>query len=530
MAEVTYEKTGPVTGRIQLAFSKEELSKQLNEELRKESKRVSIKGFRKGKVPMSALRKLMGNQIFGPLLDRTIQEELFGYIEQNDIKLIFSPLPDEDEKVETISATNIKDLKLSYDLGLEPDFELHIPEQSFTKYVLKTDDAFIDEQLESLRKQRGETEDVTEGVIGENDILKVTIQEVDGPISNDTSLYVDSLSDSVKGQFLGQPIGTSITVDDLTTVEKDGTEANVKKYLLELDGPVDDEDEYEDEEFDDEFDDELEDIVSDEYAQSEFEDAEIDESEVEMEDVEIDTVEDFDEAEEEEEEFDEEQEEATSSADIDLSGKSFTITVNKIARLTPAELNEEFFIQFDPTGEITNEEQLRERLAQNASEGFNKQGVSMANFEIQKALVEGNDFEVPTELMKKLSKKDSESDFELFERGVRWMLIRNKVAEQKKIELQYEDVRAEALDSLLQMLGGQRPGFLTDEFLDNYVQNMLKDEKQREELSGNALEKKIMAAVRDAVTLEEQELTVDEFNETIKAFNEANTPAGGEEE
>ena len=521
MAEVTYEKTGPVTGRIQLAFSKEELSKQLNDELRKESKRVSIKGFRKGKVPMSALRKLMGNQIFGPLLDRTIQEELFGYIEQNKIKLIFSPLPDEDEKVETISATNIKDLKLSYDLGLEPDFELQMPEQPFTKYVLKTDDSFIDEQLESLRKQRGETEDVTEGTIGENDILKVTIQEVDGSISNETSLYIDSLSDSVKEQFLGQPINTSITVDDLTTVEKDGTEANVKKYLLELDGPVDyDEDEYDDEDYDDD------DFEEDD---ADFEDAELDESEVEMEDVEIDTVEDFEEAEEEEEEFDEEQEEATAKPDVDLTGKSFTITVNKVARLTPAELNEEFFIQFDPSGEISNEEQLRERLAQNASEGFNKQGVSIANFEIQKALVESNDFEVPTELMKKLSKGDKESDFGLFERGVRWMLIRNKIAEQKKIELQYEDVRGEALESLLQMLGGQRPDFLTDEFLDNYIQNMLKDDKQREELSGNALEKKIMAAVRDEVSLEEQELTVDEFNETIKAFNEANTPADEEE-
>ena len=521
MAEVTYEKTGPVTGRIQLAFSKEELSKQLNDELRKESKRVSIKGFRKGKVPMSALRKLMGNQIFGPLLDRTIQQELFGYIEEHDIRLIFSPLPDEDEKVETISATNIKDLKLSYDLGLEPDFELRMPEQPFTKYVLKTDEAFIDEQLESLRKQRGTTEDIAEGTIGENDILRVTLQEVDGPLANDTSLYMESLSDGVKEQFLGQPVGTRITVDDLTTVEENGTEANVKKYLLELDGPVYyDEDEYDEEDDDEDFADD----------DADFEDAEIDESEVAMEDVEIDTVEDFDEAEEEEEEFDEEQEQPIGSANVDLSGKSFTITVNKVARLTPAELDEEFFIQFDPTGEISDEEQLRKRLARNASEGFNKQGVSIANFEIQKALVESNDFEVPTELMKKLSKEEDESDFDLFERSIRWMLIRSKIADRYKIELQYEDVRAEALDSLLQMLGGQRPGFLTDEFLDNYVQNMLKDEKQREELSGNALEKKIMAAVRDAVTLEKQELTVDEFNKTIKAFNEANTPAGGEEE
>ena len=496
MAEVTYEKTGPVTGRIQLAFSKDELSKQLNDELRKESKKVSVKGFRKGKVPMSALRKLMGNQVFGPMLDRTIQQQLFGYIEENDIKLIFSPIPDESEQVDPISATNIKDLKLTYDLGLEPDFELQLPEQSFTKYVLKTDDAFIDEQLTSLRKQRGTTEDLEEGTIEENDILKVTIQEVEGDISNDTTLYLDSLSDDVKEQLLGQPVGTSITVDDLTTVEKESTEESVKKYLLDLDG-------------------------------GKQQDGDDDE----LEDVEVDTVEDFDEADEDEQEFDEgRQAKKTGKEDVDLSGKTFSITVNSISRLTPAELDEAFFIQFDPSGEVTNEEQLRERLAANASEGFNQQGVSMANFEIQRALVEGNDFEVPTELMKKLSKGDSEKDFALFERSVRWMLIRNKIAEQKEVELQYEDVREEALQSLLKMLGGQRPDFLTDEFLDNYIQNMLKDDKQREELSSNALEKKIMVAVREDVTLVEQPLTVEEFNDTIKAFNEANAPAQDEEE
>ena len=461
MAEVTYEKTGPVTARLQLFFSKDELNKELTEQLKKESKKVNIKGFRKGKTPVSAVRKLMGNQILGPLLDRKIQQELFGYVEDNDIKLIFSPLPDEEEKVEQITATNLRDLKLSYDLGLEPEFELKLPEDSFTLYVLDTNEAFIDDQLESLRKQRGETSEVTEGDIEENDILKVTIQEVDGDITNDTTLYLDSLTDEIKEQLLGQPIGTAITVDDLTTVEKEGTEASVRKYLLELDD-ADDSDEDE-----------------------------------EMEEVEIDDVSDFEEAEEVEEEFDEQQ--GKSTGKIDLSGKSFTITVNGISRLEPAELNEAFFIQFDPTGEVTNEEQLRERLAENAAEGFNNQGVSMANFAIQKALVEGNDFEVPTGLMKKMSKESNEAEFPLFERSVRWMLIRNKITEQKEIELQYEDVRAEALQNLLRMLGGQRPDFLTDEFLDNYIQNMLKDDKQREELSNAALEKKVMKAVREDV-------------------------------
>ena len=453
MAEVTYEKTGPVTGRIQLYFPKEELNKKLNEELKKESKRVNIKGFRKGKTPLSAVRKLMGNQIFGPLLDRTIQEELFGYIEEQDIKLIFSPLPDESEQVEQISATNIKDLRLSYDLGLEPEFELQLPEQTFTKYVLDTNDEFLDELVTNLRKQRGETKEIEEGPIQGEDILDVTIQEVDGELTNKAKLYVDNLEDEIKDQLVGQEKGTTVTVDDLTKVEKNGSENHARKYLLELD----------------------------------------------------------------------------EDNDVSLEGKSFTITVNKISRLEPAELNEEFYTQFDPEGKVTNEEELRDRLAYENAKGFNAQGISMANFEIQRALVEGNDFEVPVELMKKLSKNDKESDFELFERGVRWMLIRNKVAADKDIELQYDDIRAEALENLLRMLGGQRPPFLNDEFLDNYIQNMLKDEKQREELTSNAMEKKVMAAIREDVSLQEEPLSAEGFNEKIKAFNEANTPAAEEE-
>ncbi len=483
MAEVTYEKTGPVTGRIQLNFTKEELGSKLNEALKKESKRVNIKGFRRGKTPVSALRKLMGNQIFGPMLDKTIQQELFGYIEENKIKLIFSPIPDEEEQVEQISAMNIKDLKLSYDLGLEPDFELQVPEQTFTKHVLDTNAEFLDEQLSSLRKQRGESQEIEDGTIEGEDILKVTVQEVDGDLTNDTTLYVDSLSEDIKEQLVGQSVGHSITVDDLTQVERNGTEASVRKYMLELEESK---------------------------ADTEEENAD------DLEDVEIDDVDNLEDA-------------GKEKPRVDLSGKTFTITVNQISRLVPAELNEEFFIQFDPAGEVTNEEQLRQRLAEDAAAGFNAQGISMANFEIQRALVEGHDFEVPTTLMKKLSKEDKESSFDLFERSVRWMLIRNKISEEKQIELEYEDIRAEALENLLRMLGGQRPPFLTDEFLDNYIQNMLKDEKQREELSSNALEKKVMKAVREDVSLEEKPLSVEQFNAAIKAFNAANTPAGEEE-
>jgi trigger factor len=455
MPNVTFDKTGNVTGRLEVAITKEELNTKLVAELKKQKNKVSMKGFRKGKTPLSTLRKMMGNQILGQILDDQIKESLFGHIEENDIKLIFSPQPVEDEKMPMLTANTLQDITFKYDLALEPEFELELPTKTFDKYVLKTDKKFLDEQVERMLKQGGETEEIEEGKVGKEDILDVTFTEA-GPledkITNDTKLYVDSLSDAGKKMIIGKKIGSTIKVKDMAAIEKDSTPAYVNKYLLELE-----------------------------------------------------------------------------DADTDISGKKFEMTINKASRVTAAELNEAFFTKFDASGEITTEEQMRAKIAEDNASGFDKQGDMMANFEIQKALVEGTEIELPLDIMKDIHEEEANGSFDMFQRGVKWMLIRNKFAEKNEIKLEFEDIKAEATESLMGMLGGQRPDFLTDEFIDNYVKQMLQDEKQREQLSSNAIEKKIMAAIRGSVKTKAKKLDADGFNELIKTFNEENTPASEEE-
>ncbi|WP_020568455.1 trigger factor [Neolewinella persica] len=455
MPNVTFDKTGNVTGRLEVAITKVDLNDKLVAELKKQKNKVSMKGFRKGKTPLSTLRKMMGNQLLGQILDDQIKESLFGYIEENDIKLIFSPQPVDDDNMPMLTANTLQDVTFKYDLALEPEFELELPTKTFDKYVLKTDKKFIDEQMERMLKQGGETEEIEEGKVGEEDILDVTFTEV-GPveekITNDTKLYVDSLSDAGKKMVIGKKIGSTIKVKDLSAIEKESTPAYVNKYLLELE-----------------------------------------------------------------------------DANADISGKTFEMTINKASRVTAAELNEAFFTKFDTSGEITTEEQMREKIAEDNAAGFNKQGEMIANFEIQKALVEGTDIELPLDIMKAIHEEDANGSFDMFQRGVKWMLIRNKYAEKNEVKLEYEDVKAEATESLMGMLGGQRPDFLTDEFIDNYVKQMLQDEKQREQLSSNAIEKKIMASIRSSVKTKDKKLDADGFNELIKKFNEENTPASEEE-
>ena len=452
MANVTFEKTGNVTGRITVKVTKEELNEKLTAELKKQRGKVSMKGFRKGKTPLSTLRKMMGNQILGQILDDEIRESLFGHIEENGIKLIFSPIPVENDQP-MITATSLADLNMEYDLALEPEFDLVIPSKTYEKLVLDTNDEWLDEQVASMLKRGGESKEIEDATVEAEDILDVTITE-DGPledkITNQTKLYVDSLSDAGKELLIGKKSGDVIENVDLLNIEKDSTPTFVNKYLLGLE-----------------------------------------------------------------------------DADTDVSGKTFSLTIDKVSRVEPAELNEEFFIKFDASGEVKTEEQLRERIAKDNASGFAAQGESMVNFELQRDLVESNDIELPLEIMEQMHKEEPNGSFEMFQRGVKWMLIRNKFAAENDVKLEYEDVKTEAVSSLMGMLGGQRPDFLTDEFIDNYVGQMLQDEKQREQLSNAAIEKKIMNALRRRVSIEDKPLSADAFNDAIKAFNEEN---GAEEE
>lgn len=449
MPNVTFEKTGNVTGRINVIITKEEINDKLVAELKKQRGKVSMKGFRKGKTPLSTLRKMMGNQILGQILDDEIREGLFGYIEENDIKLIFSPVP-VDNGQPMITANSLADLNMEYKLALEPEFELQMPEKTYEKMVLDTNEEFIDEQVENMLKRAGENKVVEDGTVEADDMVDVVLAEV-GPmedgISNDTKLYVDSLSEEGKALLLGKKAGDVIDGVDLTKLEKDSSPTFINKYLLGL----------EDE-------------------------------------------------------------------NTDISGKTFSLTIKAINRIVPAEMDEEFFTKFDASGEVKTEEQLREKIAKDNASGFAKQGESMVNFEIQRDLVEGNDIELPLEIMEEMHKEEPNGTFEMFQRGVKWMLIRNKFAAENEVKLEYDDVRTEAVESLMGMLGGQRPDFLTDEFIDNYVGQMLQDEKQREQLSSNAIEKKIMSALRRRVDIKDKPMTADEFNDAIKAFNEENTP------
>jgi trigger factor len=444
MPNVAFEKQSDVNAQVIINLSKEELETKLKEELKKAQKTANMKGFRKGKAPMSTLRKMMGNEMLGRILDQEINESLYGYIDENKLEIIFSPMPAEQQELLDIDAKRVSDVTFAYDLALRPTFEIKLPATELDKFVLKTDDEFIEERLTGLRKQLGETKEV-ENDIQKNDVLNVVFTELakvnpkkDG-VTNETKLFLDGLTEALQEELLGKDAGYTTDVD-IYEVEKQSNETYVRKYLMGLE----------------------------------------------------------DEAQE--------------------VGRKFRLQVVDISRNVPAELDEDFFKKFDPSGEITDEEALRVQIVEDNASGFNRQGESMLEFQIQKELVEGSEIELPTDFMQRLN-AEQDQNYERFERGVRWMLIRSQYAKEKDLEVTDGDIRSAAADQLIGMMGGQRPEWLNDGFVDNYAARVMEDEKQRDELIYRTLETKIMASLREEVKTKEIGIDADAFNEKIQEFN-----------
>lgn len=444
MPNVAFEKQSDVKATLTINVSQKELETKLKEELKKAQKTANMKGFRKGKAPMSTLRKMMGNEMLGRILDQEINEALYGYIDEEKLEIIFSPMPAEKQELIDLDAKSVQDVSLVYDLALRPEFEIKIPTATLDQFVLKTDDEFIAQRLTGLRNQLGESKEVDED-IQKNDILNVLFTELakvnpkkDG-VTNETKLFVDSLSEELQKDLLGKDAGYTTDVD-IFEVEKESTETYVRKYLMGLE----------------------------------------------------------DEAQE--------------------VGSKFRLQVLDITRNVPAELDEAFFQKFDPSGKVTDEEGLKARIIEDHSSGFNRQGESMLDFQIQKELVEATEIELPVDFMKRIN-EDQDQPYERFERGVRWMMIRNQYAKEKEIEISDADIRNAAAEQLIGMMGGQRPGWLNDEFVDNYAARVMEDEKQRDELLYRVLESKIMASLREEVKINEVAIDADAFNEKIQEFN-----------
>lgn len=208
-----------------------------------------------------------------------------------------------------------------------------------------------------------------------------------------------------------------------------------------------------------------------------------------------------------------------------LSGE-FELTVEKITRVGTAELNQELFDQALGQGKVSNEEEFRAEIAKIIGENYSRESEHLLDFEVEKTLLDNISIELPDEFLKKwlfninegkFTVEDIEKDYDAFAKGLRMDLIRNEVASNSNIKLEYTDIVEEVKAEMRNYFGGYAYEGL-DEMIDQMARKTLKENKDNavRRYTDRAFGKKVREFLKANIAVEKASVSVEDFNKVAE--------------
>ena len=198
----------------------------------------------------------------------------------------------------------------------------------------------------------------------------------------------------------------------------------------------------------------------------------------------------------------------------------FSFQVTEISRYQKHAIDQDLFDQVYGEGNVKDEADFRAKV----TEGIKEQMVQNADFRFLqdvRTYVEGKIGEVKyaDDLMKRImlaNNKDKgmeyvEKNYEASIKELTWSLAKNQIVEAQKIKVDDADVKAVAIDVTRMQFAQYGMTSVPEEYLEQYAEGMLKNREQVDNLVNAAVDRKLMAALKDVVKLDKKTISFDEF-------------------
>src|SRR6478672_11243299 len=209
MATVTQQDVAPLHKHLNVTINKEDYLPTFEKSLKEYSKKANIPGFRKGMVPSGLIKKMYGNSLFVDEVLKTVDKEVFHYLEAEKLDIFAQPLPVE-MNLGQLDVNHPNNYTFTFEVGMKPEFQVpDLTKEHPKRYKVQIDDKMLNEEIERLRTRYGNMSE-PESVSGDENVLNVTFTEVDangndveGGIAKDNSLLVKYFKESFRPQLIG---------------------------------------------------------------------------------------------------------------------------------------------------------------------------------------------------------------------------------------------------------------------------------------------------------------------------------------
>ena len=188
------------------------------------------------------------------------------------------------------------------------------------------------------------------------------------------------------------------------------------------------------------------------------------------------------------------------------------------------DVNQELFDQVYGEGNVKDEADFRQKVADSIKAQFANDEEFKFMLDLRKyAENKVGELTFPEELLKRIMKSNNpdkddkfiEDNFAASVNELKWSLIKDSLLKSNNVKVDKDDVLKVCKDVARMQFAQYGMSNVPDEYLDNYVQQMMKDEKSFEPYVERASDVKLAEALKKVVKLNEKTVSLDEFNKLM---------------
>ncbi len=207
--DITLTPTAELMADLAITLTPADYQAGYEKRLKAYGQKAQIKGFRPGKVPPALLKKLYGKGLLMEEVNATLQQGLNAYIKEQKIRLLGDPLPAADQ--EPVDLEPGQDFTFKFEIGQLPEVTLPAAGTvAVTRYNISVDDATLQDTLDQVSRQFGET--ATPETVEMGDYVAGVLRRADGSFSTKTLLPTVKLA-AEQDKFIGAKMDDVVAFD-----------------------------------------------------------------------------------------------------------------------------------------------------------------------------------------------------------------------------------------------------------------------------------------------------------------------------
>src|ERR671919_59340 len=209
--KVEVQELGACARRLEIEIAPENVKKELDQAYRDLAKKVSIRGFRKGKIPRPVLERYHRTSVEDEVMQRLIPSSFQQAVKDQGLRAVGQP------KLDDINLNDEKGLRYTATVEVLPDIALQTSSGwELTKEVRVVTDADVERELQELQSRHVSLVSITEDrPVREGDYVLISFegfrdgQPVQGTKAENYALVVGSKSvvESVEQGLVGMRKG-----------------------------------------------------------------------------------------------------------------------------------------------------------------------------------------------------------------------------------------------------------------------------------------------------------------------------------